>query len=123
MSPWCRPLTQGSQDRALTTFAACAAGNGSFQFAGHSAQLTHPLLNVDALMPGQLIHVVTGQRGVVGQRRWTSNRHQTEAESAAACCSGRPWQRTRPPVIAAGFEMTPAGGTVTDFHSHLGLTL
>jgi hypothetical protein len=84
MSPWRRPLTQGCQDRALTTFAACAAGNGSLQFAGYSAQLTPPLLDVDEVMAGQLIDVAAGHRGVVGQRQETANLIQAEAESAAA---------------------------------------
>lgn len=82
MSPLRRPLAQRSQDRALTTFAACTVGNGSLQFTGYSAQFTHPLLDVDEVMSGQLIHVVAGQRGIVGQRQETADLLQTESELA-----------------------------------------
>jgi len=57
-----RSLPQRAQDRAPTTFAAWAAGNGSLQFTGYSAQFTHPLLDVGEVMPGQLIDVVAGHR-------------------------------------------------------------
>jgi hypothetical protein len=66
MSPLRRSLPQRAQDRALTTFPACATGYGSFKFARDAAQLTYPLPNVGEVMPGQLIDVTAGQRGIVG---------------------------------------------------------
>jgi hypothetical protein len=55
MSPWRRPLAQGSQDRALTTLAARATGNGSFQLSCDTSQFTHPLLDVGEVAADQLI--------------------------------------------------------------------
>jgi hypothetical protein len=60
MSPWRRPLAQGSQDRALTTLAPCATGDGPLKFPRDPTQFTQALLDVRKVMPRQLIDVAAG---------------------------------------------------------------
>jgi hypothetical protein len=108
MSPLYRALPRRSQDRALTPFSASAAGDCALQLPSDAPQLTYTLLDVTEVMPGQLIHVVAGQRGVVSQRQETANLFQAESEFAASRDKTQPFNFSRQVLpIAAGERRRP----------------
>ena len=92
---------QCPQDRALTTFAAGAVGDGSFQLAGDAPQFAHALLDVGKVMPGELVDVAARQRRIVGEREQTANLLQAEPEFAPARDESQPIHLLRPVIAVA----------------------